>query len=198
MHVGFWHPFGSHANETPEEILNRKSKEIKENGWTLWSFQYRTPESIALWIKEIEILNPSAVLVFCSYSPHAKSPKSATGYCNEYRHPNESSWRPIPDKIEIPHPLGSRAEATGFKVVNVIYPIDHHIYEDNHEWFCIKDSKWRTDPVPTRPEYLVRPGGLIKLRKLHAILKLAYPYIVHLKRNEKLTKSSSRQGLALF
>ncbi len=184
MRIGFWHPFGSHADESREEILKRKSKEISENGWTLWSFQYRTPESVKKWIKEIEILKPYKVLVFCSDSPKAKSPKSETGYLNEYQYPGESFWRPIPDKIEIPHPLGSKAVATGFKVAKIISPIDYKKYDNNYEWFCTEDSQWRTDQVPTRPEYLIRPGGFKKLRKIRAILELDYPYIVHLQRNK--------------
>ena len=134
-------------------------------------------------MKEIEKLKPSKVLVFCSSSPNAKNPKSETGYCNEYNYPGESFWRPIPDKIEVPHPLGSKEEATGFKVARVIYPIDHEKYNNNYEWFCIRDSQWKTDQVPTRPEYLVQPRGLKKLRKIHAILELDSPYIVHLRRD---------------
>ena len=40
--IGFWHPFGPHGRETPTHILERKRREIEANGYTLWSFQYRT------------------------------------------------------------------------------------------------------------------------------------------------------------
>ncbi|MGD1004657.1 MAG: hypothetical protein ABR887_04480 [Methanoregulaceae archaeon] len=39
--IGFWHPFGVHAKESRDEILSRKLQELKSNGWTFWSFQYR-------------------------------------------------------------------------------------------------------------------------------------------------------------
>ena len=31
--IGFWHPFGPHGGETPEQIINRKQNEIDENHW---------------------------------------------------------------------------------------------------------------------------------------------------------------------
>src|SRR5262245_29022138 len=46
--LGFWHPFGSHGRESPEDIINRKRSETDKNGWTLWSFQYRRPEARAI------------------------------------------------------------------------------------------------------------------------------------------------------
>jgi hypothetical protein len=33
--IGFWHPFGPHSGETPEEILDRKKDEVSKEGWTL-------------------------------------------------------------------------------------------------------------------------------------------------------------------
>jgi hypothetical protein len=44
--LGFWHPFGSHGRESPEDIISRKRSETDKNGWTLWSFQYRRPEAL--------------------------------------------------------------------------------------------------------------------------------------------------------
>jgi hypothetical protein len=58
---GFWHPFGQHGRETPSDIINRKCREIERNGWTLWSFQYRTPERH----REMSGVRGS-VFVFCS------------------------------------------------------------------------------------------------------------------------------------
>ena len=43
--IGFWHPFGVHGGETREHIIKRKRSEIENNGWTLWSFQYRKDEA---------------------------------------------------------------------------------------------------------------------------------------------------------
>lgn len=42
--IGFWHPFGPHGQESPEQIIERKREEITVNTWTLWSFQYRRRE----------------------------------------------------------------------------------------------------------------------------------------------------------
>jgi len=59
--IGFWHPFGDHASEKPGDIITRKQGEINKNGWTLWSFQRRTRETMGAWFKEIK--NANSVLV---------------------------------------------------------------------------------------------------------------------------------------
>jgi hypothetical protein len=53
--LGFWHPFGSHDSGSPEDIINRKRSETEKNGWSLWSFQYRRPESLNEWYRELAL-----------------------------------------------------------------------------------------------------------------------------------------------
>jgi len=60
--IGFWHPFGPHGGERVEEILERKSRETKANGWTLWSFQRR--RALDDWHREVREASPDAVYVF--------------------------------------------------------------------------------------------------------------------------------------
>ena len=60
--LGFWHPFGEHGRESPLDIIHRKRSEIEKNGWTLWSFQYRTPETLRDWCRELSATKSGEVL----------------------------------------------------------------------------------------------------------------------------------------
>src|SRR5215813_9924253 len=75
---GFWHPFGQHGRESPLGILRRKRGEAERNGWTLWSFQYRTPETLAAWHRELSSAS-GPVLVFCSRGISAIDPDRPGG-----------------------------------------------------------------------------------------------------------------------
>jgi hypothetical protein len=114
--LGFWHPFGSHGRESPEEIINRKRSETEKNGWTLWSFQYRRPESLNEWYRELSLAKPRGpVVVFCSMGNSAVDPDrpgalTTTADCREYRFVghDDAYWRPVPPLIRVPHPFGPK------------------------------------------------------------------------------------------
>ena len=170
--IGFWHPFGPHAGETAEQIIKRKRIEISKNGWTLWSFQFRN--TLRTWFREIEKLKPDSVLVFCSQGNGARDPIGEPKHCNYYMPVDESVPKEIPVYIKVPHPMGQRTKGSAFIVKNIIYPTKK--YETTTiEWF--KDGQWHTTELPTRPEYLIRPGNGAPMRPNRAILELEYPYL---------------------
>lgn len=45
------------------------------------------------------------------------------------------------------------------------------------EWFSRENGGWLQRPLPTRGEYLIRPGGSFPMRKVSAVLKLKPPYL---------------------
>ncbi len=177
FNIGFWHPFGPHGREGRDEILQRKAHEITTTGWTLWSFQYRKPETVQPWLDEIAKVQPASVFVLCSDSPNARDATGAVKYCTRYQPLNSDTWFPFPDTIRIPHPLGSRDKATAFVVKSIIQP--GQIHEQplfTVQWFS--KGTWRDDPLPTRGEFLISPSGQAKLRRVYAVLELKHPYIV--------------------
>lgn len=169
--IGFWHPFGPHAGETAEEIITRKRSEIKNNGWTLWSFQFRN--TLGSWYQEIEKMNPNNVLVFCSEGKGARDPSGTPRYCNYYLPTGETTPRDIPSGIIIPHPLGKKSKGSAFIVKDIIFPVTAETTPI--EW--LKNGRWQTASLPTRPEYLIKPGDGKIMRKYRAVLKLQRPYL---------------------
>lgn len=174
--IGFWHPFGPHAGETVEQILQRKQQEITKNGWTLWSFQYRTRATLESWFREIQNHKPNRVVVFCSDGKGAISPSSKTHYCTHYTPIDTLESKRIPLPIHVPHPMGSAGKATAFIVKNILFPATFR--EVSILW--LKQNVWQRRPLPTRPEYLIKPGAGSPIRKFQAILELQHPYIAEI------------------
>jgi hypothetical protein len=179
--IGFWHPFGPHGLETPEQILERKQGEIRANGWTLWSFQYRTPSSLEAWSRALRTASPSAVpVVYCSNSGRAVDPAKAgvsvrTTECRSYQLTGEDEWRTLPAGVRVPHPFRrARRMASAFIVQRITYPVEPFT-PPVVEWFT--DSRWSQDRLPTRGEYLIRPGGHSRMRTVRAILDLRAPFL---------------------
>lgn len=180
--IGFWHCFGVHAGEARDAILKRKQKEIEINGWTLWSFQGRTEATVQLWLEYIQKIPSQPIFVFCSDSRGANDPKSYPAFATEYRSAVGSLWQPIPKGVIVPHPFGGRSLAAAFRVVKVLHPVPDKLQNSQMEWLCVKDGIWRTDRVPTRGEYLVRSGNGAPLRRTYAVLELAAPYVVQMRK----------------
>lgn len=172
--IGFWHPFGPHCDETPAEIIERKRKEIRDNGWTLWSFQYRTPETLKAWYSEIIKQRPKYVLVFCSDGTGAKSPKGKTVRCRNYIPITALKSEKIPLNVKVLHHLGDKPKGSAFIIQDIIYPVTSKL--ETAQWLY-QNKKWRSDKIPTRSEYLIRTGRGEPLRKFRAILILKPPYL---------------------
>lgn len=170
--IGFWHPFGPHADESPDEIIKRKQSEIRNNGWTLWSFQFRN--SLSMWFEEIEKTKPNHMLVFCSESRGAADPIGERRFCSKFKLVNDDAIETIPSQIKIPHPLGKKAKASAFIVKQIIDAVDFKRIPIM--WFRT-NGQWETSPLPTRPEYLIKPGDGGVMRPVRAILVLKYPYL---------------------
>jgi len=178
--LAFWHCFGTHAGESPEDILTRKRHEIRANsGWTLWSFAGRTEATLLTWSAQIRSLTPDRVIVLCSHSKNAVDPKGTPAYASGFRRAASQNWEPIPNSIEVPHPFGKRHTASAFWVSDVFGPKG---VPSRCEWFCIGERTWRADSVPTRGEYLLRSGPGTPLRPVSAILELRAPFVVQIRR----------------
>jgi hypothetical protein len=176
---GFWHPFGQHGREGPSDILRRKRSEAERNGWTLWSFQYRTPQTLAAWRRELSS-SSGPVLVFCSRGISAIDPdrpggQAITSDCTRYCWPDDRKWRPIPELIRVPHPFGPGKRVASAFVVRGVHDLVERFKPLAIEW--LSRGKWRADPLPTRPEYLIRRGGDMVMRDVRAILELGPPYL---------------------
>ena len=176
--IGFWHPFGPHSNEAAEEILARKTRESEANGWTLWSFQYR--RMLGDWYRKLMSAGPEKVFVFCSSGggsdPFRRGRGTRVINCRTYCLVGEMLWRPMPDGIRVPHvfPPGKRL-ASAFVVRRITLPIE--AFEPAAvEWYS-RSGAWRQDRVPTRGEYLIRPGRGERMREVRALLELRPPYL---------------------
>jgi hypothetical protein len=176
----WWHPFGPHGRETPEQIIERKRQEIAANGWTLWSFQYRRPRELEGWYREVSALDRQPAFVFCSDSVGARDP-AVVGVpvepteCRTYRFIGQDEWQPFHSGMRVPHPFrGGRRQASAFVVQRIVFPIES-LTIPAVEW--LSKGKWREDRVPTRGEYLIRPGGTTPLRPVRAVLELRAPYL---------------------
>ena len=187
--LGFWHPFGSHGRESLEEIINRKRRETENNGWTLWSFQYRRPESLNEWYRQLTLAKPHGpVVVFCSTGGSAVDPDrpgslTRTADCREYQliGCGDLDWRPVPPLIRVPHPFGPTKEvASAFVIRRVHHPVKL-LQRPFVEWF--KGGKWDERKIPTRPEFLIRRGGKIAMPNVSAVLELQSPYLAVVKRD---------------
>lgn len=184
--IAFWHCFGVHAGESRDAILERKEREIQANGWTLWSFSKRT---LYPWREQIKKAAPSKVIVYCSDSPKAREPKGCPARASEYQCSEGDPWLRIPEAVSVPHPFGGKVEASAFKVARVVRQPTAGLDDRGFEWFG--SGRWRKEgPLPIRPgelptrpgEFLIRPGGKCKLRKVYAILELAPPYVVMIRK----------------
>src|SRR5262249_30951008 len=127
--IGLWHPFGPHAGETADQIIDRKRGEIEINGWTLWTFQYRRPEVLEAWQRALSA-NSLPRLVFCSNSKGAKDPddgasRVVTIDSRSYLEIGEATRRSIPVGVRVPHPFRKgKTQASAFVVKRIIHPVE--------------------------------------------------------------------------
>lgn len=177
--IGFWHPFGVHAGELRDDILDRKMSEIESQGWTLWSFQHR--KTLNIWFDILKLSIDNNVYVFCSDSKNAQNPQSSVVYCKQYQPIDNQEWLDIPQSISVPHPMAKRAFGSAFIVENIYRFSDTPLVDFAIAWYGTADSKWRNESLPTRGEYLIKKGGATKTRKIYAVLKLRYPFLATLR-----------------
>jgi hypothetical protein len=186
--IGFWHPFGPHGGETAEQIIDRKRKEIEVNGWTLWSFQYRRLEVLKEWFRQLSISGVPSPVVYCSHSPGAKDPAGVEGQvktadCQAYRFVNQTEWQPLPLGVGVPHPFRrNKSQASAFVIKGIVHPITSS-EATLVEWLSkFKEQwQWQQNRVPTRGEYLIRPGGKNLMRQAVAMLELRPPYLAEVR-----------------
>jgi hypothetical protein len=199
--IGFWHPFGPHGRETPEQIIERKRGEIASNGWTLWSFQYRRPEVLAAWYREISAIPALSVVVFCSDSTKAVDPAATispvgTLDCHRYRLVGKDAWEPLPAGVRVPHPFrAGRREASAFVIQRIMHPVEMFTGPPV-EW--LSEGQWRQRRLPTRGEYLIRPGGTVRMRRVRTVLELRAPYLAVVSADKAEQAVSPDAALAPF
>jgi hypothetical protein len=88
----------------------------------------------------------------------------------------------MPDRkiMKVTNPFKRQDLALGFKVSRVI-AVEPVVPPFDVEWYSRGESCWRSERIPTRGEFLIRPGGTIPPRRVSAILELARPYLAVLK-----------------
>lgn len=180
--MGFWHPFGKHGGEEPEEIIKRKREEIKNVGWTLWSFQFRNTNS---WVEEIVKTGTSNILVFCSDGKGTKDPKSKVKFCNYYAPVNKTEHIKIPSCIKVPHPMGNKTKGSAFIVKNIIYPVTQENIQ--LQWFYASKKIWQDHRSSTFGEHLIKKGGGKSIGKFQVILELQTPHLAEVGIDEQFT-----------
>ena len=189
--IAFWHPFGPHGEEEPDDIIQRKKEEIELNGWTLWSFQHR--RMLKKWYSKLPLEDSENIYAFCSNSKNPKEPKSGkTMDSTHYKLVGTEEWKTMPKCIRSPHPYGKNKYASAFVVRKVIHPVGKS-FPHTIAWLG-KDETWRyctrknCDPLPTRGEYLIRrrrEGASLPKRGISAVLELKPPYLAYLKADLK-------------
>lgn len=193
--AGFWHPFGPHGGERPEEILQRKANEIAINGWTLWSFRSRSVDPTAdltRWSRAIQVEGKAKVFALCANSRtgNSKEPASIAVPAKSFKSLDDKEWLPISDGIKVPHHFGEKTAACAFKVKAIhIFPASEDQPRVGIEWLN-SAGIWRSDifpnglHYPNRGEYLIRRNlnAQTHLRPVKAALELEYPYVVMLRK----------------
>ena len=181
LEYGFWHPFGPYTGLSVAEILKWKRDETSRHGWTLWSFAYS--RSASRWLSELAGCS-GAVFALCSVSPAARDPDPYRGarLASHYRFLAEDAWHPMPDPrlMKVTNPFRRSGRALAFKVARVI-ELQPQVPPILVEWFSRSESRWRSEPLPTRGEFLLRSGGAVALRRVCAVLELAPPYLAEVK-----------------
>lgn len=162
-----------------EDIIARKQREIDSNGWTLWSFTYRS--MLIAWHQKLK-LTTGSVFAFCSEGKGAVDPvrvgsTSKTLECRHYRFVGNVEWLPMPSGIKVLHPFQPKGKrlASAFVVQRIILG-DKQFPSPTVEWLS-QEGKWLGTRIPTRGVYLIRHGGNEHIRAVRAALELKSPYL---------------------
>lgn len=181
----FWHPVGSHAGETLAQICERKTSDVTQYGYTLWSFAPATTARVYAWRSELSKARLDACTVLCC-GERTEDPYRGDGpvrWLTEYSedlviwqrlpHPRMSSYHRGPTKHGF---VASAFYVTGIEATDAIH-VDRPT-----TWFRAQDQSWTRGRVPTRGEYLVKkPATTEKGARVRLTLSVAYPYVVWLR-----------------
>jgi hypothetical protein len=179
--LSFWHPVGSHASETLEVIISRKKKEIMERGYTLWSFSPATFERVSIWREELQKQDMNSCSVICcgdtTVDPH--NGKSSIIWAEEMS-VDMKNWTKIPKMTSYHRPANKNGIlASAFMVSNIEVLKENIKVLRPNNWFCVSENGWKSSPVPTRGEYLVRtPMEADNGRAIRLILKVKEPFVI--------------------
>jgi len=82
----------------------------------------------------------------------------------------------MPSRVQVKHPFRPhKTLASAFVVRQIFYP-GERFQSCAVEWLSASGS-WRSDALPTRGEYLIRPGGSVAMRRVYVVLELMPPYL---------------------
>ncbi len=127
--------------------------------------------------------NGEPTYVLCSFSAGARDPDVHRGarLATHYRFASETLWHAMPDPalMKVTNPFRRHGRALAFKIGRVV-ELTPQVPPFHVRWYSRIEKQWRSDPLPTRGEYLIRRGGPVPLRSVCAVLELIPPYIAEL------------------
>ena len=179
----FWHPVGSHAGESLDEILIRKRKDIKRFGFTLWSFAPARPERVFAWRNELWRLGQEqCVAVCCGDSTTDPYTGLAPVTWGTEDSDDLDSWTPMPCPRMTSYHRGPRKNglvASAFIITSIEVPPSERV-ERPRQWFRAQHGCWEEEStVPTRGEYLIRkPTATERGPLVQAVLTVQRPFVV--------------------
>lgn len=156
---------GTHANETIDEILLRKEKELMEHGLSLWAYSSPIAKKIPLFCK-----NEESIYVVMTVT--GEPTKGKVVEAKFYKENNKSEKKEIPYNMKVTYSGKSKAQAL---IVEKYFKID------NVDNTLIKSDYERKDYF-NGVELLVKKQDNRKRRtcKIACVAKLRYPFSVEI------------------
>lgn len=182
----FWHPVGAHAGETLPEILVRKTNEISNFKFTLWSFAPARADRIYAWRRELASRRQSTCIAVCCGrdSRDPLRPEGQVVWAREYSE-DLVVWKAVPHPRMTSYHRAATKDglvASAFVVSGVEQPREWRV-ERPRNWYRAGDATWETaSTVPTRGQYLIKaptpsPDGA----EVRVVLSVAAPFVVWLR-----------------
>jgi hypothetical protein len=175
--LSFGHPFGRYGGQSQPEILDQKDSEIRNVGFTLWTFGVRrhVPD---LWVENLlHVQGPIYVLLFDSPGAQEPDPHRIEPRAERFQPVKSNDWLPIPDGIWEAARHGITAAFIVKRVIRIIPLVRPPIAL---EYLRTSDGLWCDRPIPPRLAYMLRRGGQQQPRRVYAVLELQAPYLARL------------------
>jgi len=173
----FWHPVGSHAGESLEEIVLRKTADIEQHGFTLWSFTPARSERVEAWRADIAT-TPQTQVLCCGEATQDPGEGRPVHWAREVSS-DKKIWTAVPPRMTSYHrpPNKQGIMASAFQVIQIEAQKD--LFVERPKWWLKTDRpEWVNRPVPTRGEYLVKNVAFSSGRTVRLLLTLSSPFVV--------------------
>lgn len=182
QHLFFWHPVGPHAGESLDNIIERKTADIKEYGFTLWAFAPARFERVQAWRHQLQGRSQKYSYVVCCGEATNDPFNGGSLTWVTQRSEDLSKWENIPSSrmTSYHRPANSTGiVASAFLVVGIEQPQPFPVKRP-HQWFRANECRWEKEmTIPTRGEYLFQ--GIDTAERgphVRLILTVASPYVV--------------------